>query len=318
MAEAEVGDDVFGEDPTVNRLEARVAELLGKEAGVFVPSGTMANQVAIAVLTRPGDEVVMEADAHPFHYESGGAAVISGVTIRLVQGDGGVLDPTSVATAIRAPNVHHAPATLLSVENTSNRGGGRVTTVDRCASLCAVAHAAGLRAHLDGARLWNAHVQSGQPLAAFARSFDVVNVCFSKGLGAPVGSMWTGPRALAERARRCRKMLGGGMRQVGILAAAAHYALDNHLPLLADDHARAQRSWECLRSMGYDVEPAPETNILFFRVPDAPGFVARLAEAGVRAIPMTATRVRLVFHLDVDDAGVERALEALRRLAPGG
>jgi len=317
MAEAEVGDDVFGEDPTVNRLEARVAELLGKESGLFVPSGTMANQVAFRVLTEPGDEVIMEADAHPFHYESGGAAVISGVTIRLVQGEGGVLSPGAVAAAVRPPNVHHAPARLLSVENTSNRGGGRVTPVERCAELCAIARGAGLHAHLDGARLWNAHVASGRELADFAAGFDVANVCFSKGLGAPVGSMWTGPRSLVDKARRVRKMLGGGMRQVGVLAAAADYALTHHLSRLADDHARARRLWAALRELGYAVEAEPETNILFFRVPDAPAFVASLKERGVLAIPMTETRVRMVLHLDVDEAGVARAIAVLERMARG-
>jgi threonine aldolase len=317
MAEAEVGDDVFGEDPTVNRLEARIAELLGKEAGLFVPSGTMANQIAFRVLTEPGDEIVMEADAHPFHYESGGAAVISGVTIRLLQGRRGVLDPASVASAIRPPNVHHAPARLVSVENTSNRGGGCVTPVGRCAAIAEIAHSSGIWAHLDGARLWNAHVASGASLAEFARPFDVVNVCFSKGLGAPVGSMWTGPRALAEKARRVRKMLGGGMRQVGILAAAADHAVTHHVERLAEDHGRALRLWEGLRAAGHAVEDAPETNILFCSVADAPSFVTRLAEAGVRAIPMTQTRVRFVTHLDIGDAQVVHAIEVVKRLAPG-
>ena len=316
MAEAEVGDDVFGEDPTVNRLEARVAELLGKEAAVFVPSGSMANQVAIRVATQPGDEVIMEADAHPFHYEAGGAAVISGVTIRLVQGSGGVLNPDDVAAAIRAPNVHHAPARLLSVENTSNRGGGRVTPVATCARLAGVAHAGGLLAHLDGARLWNAHVASGEPLAAFAAPFDLVNVCFSKGLGAPVGSMWTGPRAMVEKARRVRKMLGGGMRQVGILAAAADYALTHHVARLSGDHARAHALAATLASAGYALEAQPETNILFFRVANAPAFVERMREQGVLAIAMTDVRVRLVTHLDFGDAELGRAAEVLRAMGP--
>lgn len=315
MAEAEVGDDVFGEDPTVNRLEARVAELLGKEAGLFVPSGTMANQVAIRVLTQPGDEVLMEADAHPFHYEAGGVAVISGAMIRLIQGVQGVLSPQAVAEAIRPPNVHHAPARLLSVENTSNRGGGCITSVETCAQLTTLAHRAGLSTHLDGARLWNAHVASGQSLAAFAAGFDVANVCFSKGLGAPVGSMWTGPRSLLDAARRVRKMLGGGMRQVGILAAAAEYALDHHLARLEEDHRRARDLALMLQSAGYALEAQPQTNILYFRVGDAPGFVGLLREKGVLAIPMTQTRVRLVTHLDVTDAHVARAGEVLRELS---
>lgn len=315
MANAEVGDDVFGEDPTVNRLEARVAEMLNKEAGLFVPSGTMANQIAIRVATEPGDEVILESDAHPFHYESGGAAVISGVTIRLVQGRGGVLDPESVAAAIRSPNVHHAPARLLSVENTSNRGGGRVTPVATCIRLVEVAHAGRLHAHLDGARLWNAHVASGQTLHAFARPFDLVNVCFSKGLGAPVGSMWTGPKSLVEKARRIRKMLGGGMRQVGILAAAADYALTHHVARLADDHSRARMIAETLVDAGYALEAAPETNILFFRVSDAPAFVERLRAKGVLAIAMTQERVRLVTHLDFGDAELSVVTRVLRELA---
>lgn len=309
MAAADVGDDVFGEDPTINRLEARVAELLGKERGLFVPSGSMANQIAIRLLTNPGDEVVMEADAHPFHYEAGGAAVISGVTIRLVQGARGVLDPATVSAALRAPNVHHAPATMLSVENTSNRGGGAVTSVERCNQLCAVARAGKLNTHLDGARLWNAAVAAKTPICDFARPFDVVNVCFSKGLGAPIGSMLTGPANLVDRGRRIRKMLGGGMRQVGILGAACHHALDHHVERLADDHARAARLADGLVRIGYNVETQPETNIVYFRVPDAPGFTAKLGASGVRAIALAADRVRLVTHLDVDDAGVEFALK---------
>lgn len=314
MAEAEVGDDVFGEDPTVNRLEQRVAERLGKECALFMPSGSMANQVAIRLYTEPGDEVVMEADAHPFHYEAGAAAVVSGVTIRLVQGRRGVLDPAAVRAAVRPPNVHHAPARLLSVENTSNRGGGAVVPVERCRELASVAHEAGLHVHLDGARLWNAHVASGTALADFAAPFDVVNVCMSKGLGAPVGSLLVGSRSVAERARRFRKMLGGGMRQVGVLAAAAEYALDHHLVRLADDHARARRLWEALAADGYAVEAAPDTNILYFGVADAPAFVARLREAGVGAIAIAHDRVRLVTHLDVDDAGVARAIEVFASL----
>jgi len=314
MADAEVGDDVFGEDPTVNRLERRIAERLGKEYALFMPSGSMANQVAIRLYTEPGDEVVMEADAHPFHYEAGAAAVVSGVTIRLVQGSRGVLDPAAVRAAVRPPNVHHAPARLLSVENTSNRGGGAVVPVERCRELAAAAREAGLHLHLDGARLWNAHVATGTPLADFAAPFDVVNVCMSKGLGAPVGSLLVGSRSVAERARRFRKMLGGGMRQVGVLAAAAEYALDHHIPRLADDHGRARTLWRALADAGYAVEAAPETNILYFGVPDAPGFVARLRERGVGAIAIAHDRVRLVTHLDVDDAGVARATEVFTSL----
>ena len=315
MANAEVGDDVFGEDPTVNRLEARVAERLGKEFALFVPSGTMANQVAIRLLTTPGDEVLLHEDAHPFHYEAGGAAVISGVTLRLLSGERGLLGVAEVRAAVRQPNVHHAPAALLSVENTANRGGGTVLSAAHCAELCAVAHAAGLHTHLDGARLWNAHVASGAALHELAAGFDVVNVCMSKGLGAPVGSLLAGPRALAERARRVRKMLGGGMRQVGILAAAAEHAFDHHIARLADDHARARALWVALREAGYAVEAEPDTNIVYVRVPEAPAFSQRLAGAGVGAIALAQDRLRLVTHLDVTDVGLAHAIAVLRTLA---
>lgn len=309
MAAAEVGDDVFGEDPTVNALEARVAALLGKEAGLFVPTGTMANQVAIRCLTEPGDEVILEADAHPFHYEAGAAAVISGVTIRLVQGVRGVLDPEAVRAAVRPPNVHHAPARLLSVENTANRGGGTVMTAAHCAALAGVAREAGLHTHLDGARLWNAHAATGDALPAYAGPFDMVSVCFSKGLGAPVGSMLLGPRALMERARRFRKMLGGGMRQVGVLAAACDHALTVHLPRLGEDHARARRLWAGLADQGWRVEDAPQSNMVYLRAEDAPALSRRLEAAGVRAVALAWDRLRLVTHLDVDDAGISRALD---------
>ncbi len=316
MAAAEVGDDVFGEDPTVNALEARVADLLGKEAGLFVPTGTMANQIAIRCLTQPGDEILLEADAHPFHYEAGAAAVISGVTIRLLQGQRGVLDADTVRQAVRPPNVHHAPASLFCVENTANRGGGTVLSVAQTAGLCEVAREAGLACHLDGARLWNAAVATAGPssvessLLAHAAPFDTVSVCFSKGLGAPVGSMLVGPRATMVRARRFRKMLGGGMRQVGILAAACHYALDVNLPRLGGDHHRAQVLWEGLRRQGWAVEQAPQSNMVYLRAPEAPALVNTLGSYGVRCLALAWDRIRLVTHLEVDDAGVDAVLEA--------
>jgi threonine aldolase len=311
MAAADVGDDVFGEDPTVNALEARVAALLGKEAGLFVPSGTMANQIAIRLLTEPGDEVLMEAHAHPFLYEAGGPAVISGVTTRLIPGTRGVLDPDDVRVAVRPPNVHHAVPTLLSVENTANRGGGTVVSVERCRALAAVAREAGLRTHLDGARLWNAHAATGAPLAELAAPFDVVNVCFSKGLGAPVGSMLLTDAARMPRARRFRKMLGGGMRQVGLLAAACHHALDHHLPRLAEDHRRARALHAGIVDAGYAAD-APETNMIYVRCPDAHALAGALSERGVRVVALAHDAVRLVTHLEIDDVGVEHAIAAFR------
>ncbi len=309
MADADVGDDVFGEDPTVNRLEALVAERLGKEAALYVPSGTQANQIAIRCLTEPGDEVILEQSAHPFLYEAGGPAVISGVTLRLVPGVDGVLDPAAVRAAVRPPNVHHTVPRLLSVENTANRGGGTVTSVARCVALADVARAAGMNTHLDGARLWNAHIATGEPLAAFAAPFDIVNVCFSKGLGAPVGSVLVGPKALMPKARRVRKMLGGGMRQAGILAAGCIHALDHHLARLADDHARALRLWEGLTALGFEAR-CPETNMIYVTTPDAHTLAARLGEGGVRCIALAADQVRLVTHLGIDDAGVAHAIRA--------
>lgn len=309
MAEAEVGDDVFGEDPTISRLEAVVAERLGKEAGLFVPSGTQANQIAIRCLTEPGDEVILEETAHPFLYEAGGPAVISGVMMRLLRGDRGVLSPDQVRAAVRPPNVHHAVAKLLSVENTANRGGGTVVSAERCRELTAVARAAGLNTHLDGARLWNAHVASGTPLDELAGPFDIANVCFSKGLGAPVGSVLTGPAALMPKARRVRKMLGGGMRQAGILAAACLYALDHHLPRLGDDHARALRLWEGITAAGFTAD-RPETNMIYVRCPDAHALVAQLGGRGVRAIALAHDQVRLVTHLEIDDAAIDHAIRA--------
>jgi threonine aldolase len=308
MAAAEVGDDVFGEDPTVNALERRVAAMFGKEAGLFVPSGTQANQIAIRCLTEPGDEVILEASAHPFLYEAGGPAVISGVTLRPVPGTAGVLDPDVVRAAVRPPNVHHSPARMLSIENTANRGGGTVVSIERVRALCEVARGAGLATHLDGARIWNAHVATGVPLSAWGAPFDVVNVCFSKGLGAPVGSMVLLPARLLEKARRVRKMLGGGMRQAGILAAAADYALDHHLARLADDHARARRLWEGLRGLGFDAD-RPDTNMVYVRVPDAPAVAQRLA-THVRCIALSHDQIRLVTHLEIDDAAIEGAIAA--------
>lgn len=316
MAAAVVGDDVFGEDPTVNALEARVARMLGKEEGLFVPTGTMANQVAIRCLTEPGDELILEADAHPFHYEAGAVAVISGVTIRLLQGDRGVLDPEALRQAVRPPNVHHAPPTLFALENTANRGGGTVIPAAHAARLCEVARQAGLACHLDGARIWNAAAATAgadgihAALLAHAAPFDTVNVCFSKGLGAPVGSMLVGPRRIMGRARRFRKMLGGGMRQVGILAAACDHALDHHLPRMAEDHHRAHALWLGLQAQGWAVEDAPQSNMVYVRGPDAPALAARLEARGVRCLALGHDRIRLVTHLDIDDAGLAAALTA--------
>ncbi|MFH1465261.1 MAG: low-specificity L-threonine aldolase [Pseudomonadota bacterium] len=315
MLEAPLGDDVFGDDPTVRRLEELAAARLGKEAALFVPSGTMGNQVALRCHTRPGDLVLMPEDAHIYWYEAGAPAVISGVLTRRLPTACGLLLPEAIAPALPpAGDLHFAPARLLCVENTANRGGGTVYSLARLDAITAIARAQGLATHLDGARIFNAEVASGVPAARLARDFDTVTFCLSKGLGAPVGSVLCGPAELMVQARRVRKMLGGGMRQAGILAAAGVWALEHHVARLADDHARARRLWEGLRELGLAVEQAPESNMVFARVPDAHATVAALAAEGVRIIAFAADRIRLVTHLDVDDEGVAGTLAAFARL----
>ncbi len=305
MTEAELGDDVLGDDPTVARLEARCAALAGKEAALFVPSGTMANLVAIESSTRRGDEVLAHVDAHPFHYETAGAAGLAGVQLRLLPGPRGVMDPDDVQRAIRQSAPHFPHTALVCVEDTHNRGGGRVQPLDNTAAICAVAREHGLATHLDGARLMNAVVRSGVPLARRAEGFDTLSFCFSKGLGCPAGSIVCGDAARVDRARRMRKMLGGAMRQTGLLAAAALYALDHHVDRLADDHRRTREVAEDLQARGLEVDP-PDTNILVVRVGDAAGVAERLGAHDVRCYPIDAERLRLVFHLGVGDDDLPR------------
>jgi threonine aldolase len=315
MVDAPLGDDVFGDDPSVNRLEAMAAERLGKEAAIFVPSGTMANQVAVRCHTSPGDLVIMAEASHVYQYEGGAPAMISGVLIRLLPAERGILEPAAVRDAIPPDDVHFAPARLLCVENTSNRGGGSVYPLERLDALGALARECGLVSHLDGARIFNAQVASGVPVARIAQPFDTVSVCLSKGLGAPVGSMLCGSAALIRRARRVRKQLGGGMRQAGILAAAGIHALEFHVERLAEDHARARQLWQGLATAGWQVEPEPETNMVYVRVEDQLGMVARLAEAGLLCAAVGPGRIRLVTHLGLDDAAVARALSIFASIA---
>ncbi len=314
IAAAPVGDDVYGEDPSVNALEARGAALLGKAAALFVPSGTMANQLAIRVHTQPGDEMACEATAHPFHHEAGAAALISGVTTRLLPGTAGILAPETVAAAFRPDDPHNAPLTLLTVEDTANRGGGTVHPLATLDALAAAAHAGGARAHLDGARLMNAVVASGVEAARRVRAFDTVSLCLSKGLGAPVGSLLAGPAPLIHRARRFRKALGGGMRQAGLLAAAGLHALDHHVTRLADDHARARRLAAALAAQGYGAAP-PATNMVFVHTGPRPAadVVAAVAAQGVRCGAVGPHELRLVLHLDITDDDVEQAILAFDR-----
>ena len=317
MRAAELGDDVLGDEPTVNRLQDRVAELLGKDRACFFPSGTMANQAAIRAQTQPGDEVICHPSAHIYQYESGAPAALSGVTLRFAGGERGMYTPDALSACVRPENHHFAPARLAVVENTSNGGGGSVWPVGLVRDVTNRAKEHDLRTHLDGARLWNAAVASGAPPRAIAAHFDTVSVCFSKGLGAPVGSAVAGDETTMARVFRFRKMFGGAMRQSGMLAAACLYALDHHIDRLDEDHAHARRLATALSAMDpLTVEPeSVETNILFFRVDPQWGPASALVESldarGVRAIASAPDQVRMVTHLDVTRPMIDRAIEII-------
>ncbi|HEX2221862.1 MAG TPA: GntG family PLP-dependent aldolase [Candidatus Limnocylindria bacterium] len=317
MAEAEVGDDQYGEDPSVNRLQAEVAELLGKEAALFLPSGTMANQVALRTLTRPGDDVLVPTDAHVVLHETGGAAANAGVQFTLV-GHGGTFTPADVEAAIK-PHRHivYPPTTLLVVENTHNRAGGIVFPQADAEAAAALAREHGVATYLDGARLLNAAAASGPAASELAAPFDLVSLSLSKGLGCPVGSLLAGRREVVGRAHRYRRMLGGAMRQAGILAAAGSWALRHNVARLVEDHAAArllaERLAEC-PTVRIDLATV-QTNIIVFWVADAPAFVAACRERGVLLNAFSPTLVRAVTHLDVDRAAVEHAARVLTDVA---
>ena len=316
MARAEVGDDVLGDDPTVARLEARVAELLGKEAAVFTPSGTMANQLALRVHTEPGDEILVEADAHIYYYEGGAPAALAGVMCRCLPGVRGVFTSSDVEAALRPADQHYPPTKLVCLENTHNRGGGSVWPIDRIREVAEASCRHGLRLHLDGARLWNAAVATGVPEREYAAHFDSVSVCFSKGLGAPIGSALCGSREFIQRARRFRKMYGGGMRQAGILAAGALYALEHHRDRLAEDHANARALAGGLSELpGIIVDPTTvQTNIVLILVKGLPAAtVARaLDEAGLRLLAVGPNTLRAVTNLMVSSREIPAAVGILR------
>jgi threonine aldolase len=322
MHAAEVGDDVFREDPTVNRLQERLAALLGKEAALFVPSGTMSNQVCVKAHTQPGDEVLCEASCHIYNSEAGAPAVLSGVTCRTFEGEFGILDVRQLEGKVRPDDEHQVRTRLVCLENTHNRGGGRIYPIETIRAISAWAHRHGLAMHLDGARLWNASVATGIVPREWASHFDSVSVCFSKGLGAPVGSALAGPRDFVARARRARKMLGGGMRQAGVLAAAALYALEHHVERLAEDHRNAQVLAEAIGDTpGLRlVPPVVQTNLVWFTVEpergNARALGAALAERGVLVQVSGPQLLRACTHLDVSAAQVERAAETIRRAVP--
>jgi threonine aldolase len=321
MAIAEVGDDVIDVDPTCDRLEKATAELLGKEAAIFMPSGSMTNQIAVRIHCKPGDEFICEEGCHIYNYEQAAYAQLSGVAARTVIGEAGILHVDQLRNLIRPHNDHLVYTRLVCLENTHNRGAGRIQPYQNVVEICQWAHDNDLRTHLDGARLFNAVIATGIPASQWAQHFDTVNVCFSKGLGAPVGSALAGPKEMIKEARRHRKLFGGGMRQVGVLAAGALYALEHHQERLAEDHAAAQILAQAVRETpGLTLTPNEvDTNIVIFRVAPEFGtaaqFAAALKERGVLALATSATQIRLVTHLDVTAPQCRTAGEIIRDLA---
>ena len=318
MAEAEVGDDVYGEDPTVNALEAEVAALFGHEAALFVPSGSMGNQIGLRLLAEPGQEILCDSDAHIVTYEMGATAALFGLGTRTVPGERGrfALDP--YLRQVRPRDWHTVQTAVIAVENTHNRGGGTVQPLAELTALRSAADESGIGLHCDGARIWNAHIASGVSLREYGVLFDTVSVCLSKGLGAPVGSVLVSSAARIERSRVLRKRLGGGMRQAGILAAAGRYALAHHVRRLADDHERARRLAAALQTTGLTAEDDVETNIVVLELTGTAHVAAELAgrarELGVLVSVVSPIRIRLLTHLDVDDDAVDRAATVLVKL----
>ena len=321
MQRAEVGDDVFGEDPTVNALEERMAALFGHEAALFCSSGTQTNQIAINVHTRPGDEVICEEGAHIYRYEGGGMMANSGCSVKFVPSDRGRFGADDVTAAVNDRNAAYLANTrLVSIENTVNRSGGSVWDIREVERVRAACHAHGLALHLDGARIFNAMAVDGTRPVQWGRLFDSISVCLSKGLGAPVGSVLTGSRDFVLQARRVRKRFGGGMRQAGIIAAGALFAVTHHVDRLKEDHARAKRIGEALRNAGWVERVLPvETNIVIYDLiagQDATRHVAALKESGVHCFAIGPRQVRMVTHMDVDDDAIALVIDSLERLVP--
>lgn len=321
MAEAAVGDDVLAEDPSVNALQERTAAILGKEAALFVPTGTMANQIAIGVHAGPGDELLCDATAHVYVWEGGAIARLWGVTTRTITGNRGLIGRDQIEGAVRPDDCHYVRTRLVSLENTQNRGGGRVHPIAEVAAISVWARARGLAMHLDGARLMNAVVASGVSAPEWAKHFDTVSICFSKGLGAPVGSAIAGTKAMIREAHRLRKVLGGGMRQAGVIASAALHALDHHVERLAEDHANARLIAQAVtETPGLRLESGPvETNLIWIEVEPSLGtaaeVAARLKARGVLVSALGTQVLRACTHLDVSHAQATRAAECLRELS---
>ncbi len=320
MAEAEVGDDVFGDDPTVNSLQEFAADLLGKEAALFVPTGSMGNQVSLGSLTHHGDEVVCEAGAHFLHYEGGSAAAHLGLMMRPLPGDNGVIRADQVSAAIREGSEHAPRTAVVAIENTHNSAGGRVFPLDEAQAIAKVCDERGVAVHLDGARLFNAQAATGIPAREWAACADTLTFCFSKGLGAPIGSMVCSTTERIAAAHRLRKRLGGGMRQVGVIAAAARVALETGPERLAEDHANARRLAEGLAELHPDAVDvsAVETNMVYVNLTpfskSGPEVSSGLLDEGVLTVATSQSEMRLVTHRDVSTADVELALTALRKV----
>lgn len=316
MMQAKVGDDIYGEDPTVCVLQEKISEMLGKEAALFMPSGTMANQVCLNVLTNPGDEVICENDAHIFHFESGALAKLSGIQVNRLPGRAGLITAEQIAAAVR-PGAHYYPRTrVIALENTHNMAGGTILPIEEIEKIARFARSNNLKMHLDGARLWNASVATGIPLDEYARHFDSVSMCFSKGLGAPIGSIIAGTSEFIASALRCRKQFGGAMRQVGYLAAAADFAILNNFSRLLDDHANARAFAEIIAespAISVDLDSVA-TNIIMFHLNgenDAGKIAAQLQEKGVLLHAMGPRSIRVVTHLDVTHEQVIEAAEII-------
>lgn len=320
MLNAEVGDDVFGEDPTVNQLQEKVAELFGKEAALFVPSGTMGNEICLKVHTKPGDEVICETGSHILNFESGAAAFLSSIQLNPVQGDLGILPIEKVKQAIRPPYYYMPNTSLISVENTHNSAGGTVYPIENLKGLYAFAKGNALNLHMDGARIWNAAIASGAKLSEYALFCDSISVCFSKGLGAPIGSAIAGSKEFITEAHRYRKIFGGGMRQIGILAAAVLYALENNFERLEEDHKNAKRLAQALSELGkIEIDlSSVQTNIVIFDIhksqKDPQQILAELKENNVLLVPFGPTKLRAVTHLDLTSGDVEKAIQVFQRI----
>ncbi len=317
MMQAEVGDDVLGEDPTVRQLEEKTAQIFGMEAGLFCPSGTMTNQIAIRILTQPQQEVVCDKRAHIYNYEGGGIAYNSLCSVKLIDGARGILSPELIEPAINADDIHLPETGLIALENTVNKGGGSVYSVHQLKAIRELCDQHHLPLHLDGARVFNALKALGEPATEYGQIFDTISVCLSKGLGTPVGSVLLGSRELIKKALRVRKVLGGGMRQGGYLAAAGIYALDHHIERLTEDHQRARHIADMLKEKAFVKEIMPvETNIIIFSLHDSStgDFLEKLKAQNILAIPFGKNEIRMVTHLGFDDNMLNRLEEVLKNM----